>query len=122
MAEGFEIAADLVRALELRLELYGEAATDAFGIAKDVVYTETMRRAHASPRWVKVADFLDAWDENDRYWIGVRAPEYISEAQAIEYGTEEYPPDPIMRTMDDVARMAGARATAHLTSKFGYQT
>ena len=119
MADGFEIPAEMIRALEHRLEMYGSAAEDAYGIAKDVVYTEAMKRAHASRRWVKVADFLDTWDENDRYWIGVRDDSMVSEAFAVEYGTEDYPPEPLLRTLDSAARIAGNRADAQLISKIG---
>jgi len=120
--EGFEIPADLVRSLDQRLQTYMESATDAYGEVKDVVYTEVMRRAEASPRWVKVADFIDAWDDEDRFWVGVRSPDFVSEAFASEYGTDEYPPDPILRTLDDVSRMAAARADGLLNSKLGMQT
>lgn len=118
MAE-FGIGSDLMRALQLRLKMYGDVLGEAADIHRDVVYTETMKRAKASPRWVGVADFIDTWDENDRMWIGVREPQMISEAQAAEYGTEGWPPDPIMRTMDESARLAAARASEYVNSMFG---
>ena len=108
-----------MRALELRLQMYGDVLQETAGIQRDVVMTETMKRANASPRWVHVADFIDTWDENDRMYIGVREPQMISEAQAAEYGTEGYPPDPIMRTMDEAARVAAARASEYIGSRFG---
>lgn len=120
--DGFTIPADLIRALEHRIELYGNIVDEARGIAHDVVATETMRRAKASPRWVHVADFIDTWDENDRYWIGVRGPEMVSEAFAAEYGTDEYPPDPLFRTLDDISRAAASRAGEFMTSKLGQVT
>lgn len=79
-------------------------AENAEGQAKEAVYSEVIRRANASERWVGLADYIDAWDENDRFWIGVRGIEFVSEAFAAEYGTEEYPPDPLMRTVDSLAR------------------
>jgi hypothetical protein len=116
---GFEISADLMRALEARLQEYGEATTEAYGVAREVVQTEVMRRAHASPRWVHVADNIDTWDENDRYWIGVRSPEFVSEAFAAEYGTEGYPPTPLMRTLDSAARLASVQASKFLGGRLG---
>lgn len=116
---GFSLSADLMRSLELRLEMYGYLVGNAKQEARDVVYTEVMKRAHASPRWVHVADFLDTWDENDRYWIGVRSPEFVSEAFAAEYGTDMYPPEPLMRTIDDVARIAANRSGGMLSAKTG---
>lgn len=116
---GFEISADLMRALEARLHEYGEAANEAYGIARDVVRTEVMRRAQASPRWAPVADYIDTWDENDRYWIGVRSPEFVSEAFAAEYGTDDYPPDPVMRTLDSAARVASLHVTRYLRGRLG---
>ena len=116
---GFQISADLVRALEHQVELYGEVANDAYHIAAEVVYDETMRRAQASPRWVHVADNIDVWDENDRMWIGVRSPEMVSEAYAAEYGTDEYPPDPLFRTLDDTIRNASMRASGFMLSRLG---
>lgn len=116
---GFEISADLMRALEAKVLEYGEAATEAYGIARTTIKTEVLRRSEASPRWVKVADEIDTWDENDRFWIGVRSDEFVSEAFAAEYGTDEYPPDPIMRTLDATARIASARATGFLVGRLG---
>lgn len=117
----FEFSADLLRSLENQLYAYGESAQEAGQLAGEVVKTEVMRRAHASPRWVHVADDIDTWDENDRLLIGVRSPQMISEAQAAEYGTEEYPPDPLMRTLDSAARIAGQRADGMLIGRFGAQ-
>jgi hypothetical protein len=116
---GFQIPADLVRALEAQLLEYGQAADEAFGIARTTIQTEVMRRAEASPRWVKVADEIDTWDENDRFWIGIRSSEFVSEAFAAEYGTEDYPPDPLMRTLDQTARVAGLRADGFLMARLG---
>lgn len=118
MAE-FRLGSDLMRALELRIQMYGEVLEGVAGIQRDVVMTEVMKRAKASPRWVHVADFIDTWDENDRMWIGVREPQMISEAHAAEYGTEGYPPDPVMRTMDEAARVANARASEFVNTRFG---
>lgn len=114
-----DFRADLLRALELRLEMYAAATEEGIDMVQDVVRTETMKRAEASPRWVHVADYIDTWDENDRYWIGVREPQMISVAQAAEYGTDEYPPEPLMRTLDSATRMAYARANYHIAGKFG---
>ena len=119
MSDGFEISADLMRALETRLMEYGQAADQAYGVARSVVQTEVTRRAQASPRWVKVADEIDTWDENDRMWIGVRSPQFVSEAFAAEYGTEEYPPDPLLRTLDAVGRIAAQRASGFLVGRLG---
>ena len=115
----FQLGSDLLRALDTRIQMYGEVLDEAHGIAHDVVRTEVMKRAKADPRWVHVADFIDTWDENDRMWIGIRSPQFISEAQAAEYGTDEYPPSAIMRTLDDVARLANARSAEHINAKFG---
>ena len=116
---GFEISADLMRALEAKLLEYGEAAEEAYGIARNTIETEVLRRSQASPRWVKVADEIDTWDENDRFWVGVRSPEFVSEAFAAEYGTDEYPPDPLMRTLDATARIAAHRASGFLMGRLG---
>lgn len=116
---GFTIPVEMIRALERRVALFSEASMEAWGIARDVLYTEVMRRAQADPRWVGVADFIEAWDENDRYVIGVTNTEYVSQAFAAEYGTEDYPPSPLMRTMDEAVRMASSRATQHLISRVG---
>ena len=115
----FELGSDLLHNIEKRTKIYRDVLKEADGIAHDVVYDEVMKRANADPRWVHVADFIDTWDENDRMWIGVRSPQMISEAHAAEYGTDEYPPSPIMRTLDDAARLASARSKEHINAKFG---
>jgi hypothetical protein len=109
----------MIRALERRVALFSETSMEAYGVARDVLYTEVMRRAHADPRWVGVADYIEEWDENDRYYIGVTDTEYVSQAFAAEYGTEDYPPAPLLRNMDDAVRMASMRANALVLSRVG---
>jgi hypothetical protein len=113
------IPVEMIRALERRVALFSEASMEAYGVARDVLYTEVMRRANADPRWVGVADYIEAWDENDRFVIGVTNDEMVSQAFAAEYGTEDYPPAPLFRTMDEAIRMASLRATSHLISRVG---
>jgi hypothetical protein len=116
---GFTFPVETFRALERRVALYSEASMEAFGVARDVLYTEMMKRAGADPRWVGVADFIESWDENDRYVIGVTNNQMVSQAFAAEYGTEDYPPAPLFRTMDEAVRMASIRSSAHLISRIG---
>ena len=113
------IPVEMIRALERRVALFSETSMEAQGVARDVLYTEVMRRANADPRWVGVADYIEAWDEHDRYIIGVTDEQYVSQAFAAEYGTEDYPPSPLFRTMDDAIRMAAMRATTHINSRIG---
>ncbi len=115
----FTISVEFMHALERKVALFSEASMEASGVARDVLYTEVMRRANADPRWVGVADFIEEWDENDRYVIGVTDNEMISQAFAAEYGTEDYPPAPLFRTMDEAMRMASVRATSHIISRVG---
>ena len=114
-----DIPTEAIRALERRVALFSETSMEAYGVVRDVLFTEVMRRARADPRWVGVADFIDAWDENDRFVVGVRDDEMVSQAFAAEYGTEDYPPSPLLRTMDEAMRMASARATSHIASRIG---
>ena len=101
---GFEISADMLNTLNHQVGSFIAAAEEASTQAKEAVHSEVLRRANASERWVGLAEHIDTWDENDRFWIGVRGIEFVSEAFAAEYGTEEYPPDPLMRTVDALAR------------------
>lgn len=101
---GFEISADMLNTLNHQVGSFIAAAEEASNQAKEAVHSEVLRRANASERWVGLAEHIDTWDENDRFWIGVRGIDFVSEAFAAEYGTDEYPPDPLMRTVDALAR------------------
>ncbi len=79
-----------------------DAAEQQSDESKEYLYNEVMRRVGASERWVGLADYVDSWTEYDRFWVGIRGKMYVSEAFAAEYGTDEYPPDPVFRVLDDV--------------------
>lgn len=113
---GFAFPADTVSALERRLQgmiVAGEAARTA---VRREVYDEAVSRAQTSTRWADLAEHLEVWDENDRFWVGVRSPQFVSEAFAAEYGTEEYPPEPILRQLDGAARLAAHRSRGHVVA------
>ena len=116
---GFEFSSDLMRQLNQTVSEYTDAASEAQRIAQETILQSVRETAKESPRWRDLADYVDTWDENDRFWIGIRGPEYVSEAFAVEYGTDEYPPEPIMRTLDGAARVAGYRVSSFLNSRFG---
>lgn len=111
---GFEISSSMLNGLEDLIEDYGVAISEAEELAKNYLLDATQRAAEADPRWVRLADYIDTWDENDRFWIGIREPQYVSEAFAAEYGTADYPPAPILRTLDAAAREASLNATSYL--------
>ena len=116
---GFDITVDFLDMLEQHVEDISVATAEASQIAKDHLYDEVQRRAAESPQWIGAADNIDTWDESDHFWIGVRSPQFVSIAFAAEYGTEEFPPEPILRTLDDATRSAAAKASIHLNARLG---
>jgi len=117
---GFDITVDFLDMLEQHVTDITEAAQEASAAAQSHLYDAVQQRAAASPRWIGVADNIDTWnDEDGRFWVGVRQPQFVSLAFAAEYGTDEFPPDPILRTLDDVARTASAKASVHMQARLG---
>jgi len=91
-----------------------DSAEEQSDESKEYLYNDVMRRIGASERWVGLADYVDSWTEGDRFWVGIRGKMYVSEAFAAEYGTDEYPPDPVFRVLDDLPYkpLPGYRSTA----------
>lgn len=116
---GFDIPVDISRTLRLHAENIAMVVEEAAQIVRQDILDDVHRRAAENPRWVGVADYIDTWDENDMFWVGVREPAFVSEAFAAEYGTEDYPPSPILRTTDDAAREARNKARSHMSARLG---
>lgn len=116
---GFEISADLYRSLRAQVNDIVTTVEEAQQIIEQHLYDTVQQRAKDNPRWIGVADHIDTWDENDRFWIGVRGPEFASEAFVAEYGSNGYPPAPIFRTLDNDVRTAAAKASVHMASRLG---
>jgi hypothetical protein len=77
--------------------------------------------ARSSPRWIGLSDYIDTWDEHDRFWVGIRGPMFVSDAFAAEYGTDEYPPAPLFRLTDAATRAASSAADVVLRNRFANQ-
>lgn len=115
----FSIPADFYKTLSHHVGHLSRVAEESAAVAQSHVFDEVQRRAAESPRWIGVADYIDTWDDQGRMWVGVRAPQFVSQAYAAEYGTEDFPPDPILRTLDSANRMAATKAEQHFTSQVG---
>jgi hypothetical protein len=98
-------------------EALRSGASEQSDQSQQFLYDEVMQRIGASDRWVGLADYVDTWTEHDRFWIGIRGPMYISEAFAAEYGTDDYPPDPVFRGLDDNPQQALPHYQAVTTPK-----
>lgn len=109
---GFAVDASQLMQLEDRLMDVARAQQEAQGVFAHQLVSNIQAAAERSPRWIGVIENIDTWDENDRRWIGVRGPEFVSQAFDAEYGTDEYPPSPLLRLLD--APMQGARQAADL--------
>ena len=116
---GFDISADLYRSLRANVATVFNSVKEAEVIIQNHLFDVVQQQAKADPRWIGVADSIHTWDENDRFWIGVDDPEFVSEAFAAEYGTDEYPPSPIFRTLGAETRNAAAKASMHLSGRLG---
>lgn len=115
----FSIPADFYKTLSQHVDRLSRAAEGAAAVGQQVIVDEAHRMAQSSPRWIGVADYIDTWTENDRLWIGVRAPQFVSEAFAAEYGIDEWPPVPVMRTLDSASRLATTKAEQHFSAQIG---
>jgi len=101
---------------------YQEEAVNAGRVGREAARDAVSDLAKQHPRWIGLADYIDTWDaEGDRFWVGVRGPQFVSEAFAAEYGTDEYPPAPLLRLNDAAARAASAASSAYLNNRFSNQ-
>lgn len=93
---------------EFYSDLMVRAEEYSYGV-QEAVLDEAKTRAQSSERWSGLVDEIDTWTEYDRFWVGVRGVEYVSDAFAAEYGTESYPPEPLLRTLDEAYSSASKR-------------
>lgn len=112
------LSTDDIDALRDDLLAQIEAVNEARAIVRERLVDEVKQAARQNPRWVGLADYVDTWDdEGNRFWVGVRSKEMVSEAFAAEYGSAEYPPAPLLRTQDEQMRTAIAYGEAYLSSR-----
>lgn len=112
---GFALHAEQLMQLEDRLAQFHGVAQESREVFRHSLRSNVARIAERSPRWIGLVDHIDTWDENDRMWVGLRGQDVVSEAFNAEYGSEQYPPAPLLRMLD--APMNGARMQADLFMK-----
>ena len=115
---GFEISSFMLDDLGRLVRSYAEEAVEAGEAGREAALGVVQDLARSNPRWIGLADNIDTWDEEDRFWIGVRGPNFVSEAFAAEYGTDDYPPAPLFRLNDAAARAASFAADQYLHNRF----
>ena len=106
---GFSLPADVMRAFQSHYGSLQARLLEAQENIQQDVLAEAKSKAVQSDRWAEMVDQIEVWSEFDRFWVGVRSPQFISQAFAAEYGTDEYPPEPILRQMAEVTRNAAAK-------------
>ena len=80
---------------------YTQAVADAVHTAADRasahVQESLAREAQASTRWADIAQDIQVYANDGRYWVGVQSPGAVSEAMSAEYGDATHPPVPLIR-------------------------
>lgn len=96
-----------------------EARTDFWNLVSEHLLDSVQMVARSNPRWAGLADNIDVWDEGGRLVLGVNSSEFVSEAFAAEYGADEYPPNPLIRTSDGLMRNSLAYASSNMSARLG---
>lgn len=74
-----------------------EAVQNAVLDASRHVQESLAAEATNNPRWQNIAEHIEVWSQDGRYWVGVQNADSVSEAMAAEYGDSENPPASLIR-------------------------
>lgn len=110
--EGITIPSYFMDSLEQSMLSMAVQGADVRGVAYQDLLRTVRDSARAIPQWAPLADEIDVWDEHDRTWIGIRGPNFASEAFEAEYGTENMAPTGFMRTVVPQHVQAAERSIA----------
>lgn len=114
MAEGFRIDASWLDALDRHVEGLQHNVIAAADAAVDSYHEAMVDYAKSKPAWVGLADNIQVWSNDGYLVVGLQGDDYVSQAEALEYGDLENPPDSLFRTADHVAAHARDRLLEEL--------
>jgi len=118
MAE-IDVPVDFFNSIMQQVDDLAMVADEAVKVGQQHLLQSARERAAQSPAWDGVGERIDTWDEDDRFWIGVRGPSFVSEAYAAEYGTETSRPSPVLRSVNSDAQQASEVASDYVKSRLG---
>lgn len=113
------VPADFFKSIMRQVEDIATVADEAVQVGRDHIVRSARERAAQSPAWDGIGEHIDTWDENDRFWVGIRGPMFVSEAFAAEYGTETTRPSPVLRAVAEDAQQASDVAAEYVRSRMG---
>ena len=117
MAEGFRIDASWLDALDRYVTGLQQDVMDAADSAVDVFRDELVDYAKSKPNWVNLSDSLQTWSEDGRLVVGLQGADFVSQAEYLEFGDLENPPDSLFRTSQHVTMLAQERLAGELAAR-----
>lgn len=117
MAEGFRIDAAWLDALDRYVEGLHHDVIAAADSAVDAYHGAMVDYAKSKPAWVGLADGLRVWSDDGRLVVGLQGNDFVSQAESLEYGDANNPPDSLFRTADHVALLAKEHLVSELSAR-----
>ena len=114
-----DIPVEFFTTLKQHVDKVSEAVDESIEVGKQSLYEGVSERMEQYPQWDGLIDHLDSWSDDGRFWIGIRTPQFVSEAFIAEYGTGEYPPEPVLRDISGPVRKAQTEASDALRDRLG---
>ena len=105
------------------LYAYAAEANDAAQVASSVglqtLQANLREQAEQRDRWADLAGQITTFNRDGRVVVGVPGGQFASEAQTAEFGDASHPPDPLMRTSNQLADQARRAAYQHVDDVLG---
>lgn len=117
MAEGFRIDAAWLDALDRYVHGLQQDVIDAADAAVDTFHEGMVDYAKSKPNWVNLSDNIRVWSEDGRLQVGIQGNEMVSQAEYLEYGDVNEPPDSLFRTAQHVTMLAKERLASELAAR-----
>lgn len=108
-----------VGAIVAHVERAIDASAEAQEIGRQTLLDSVQNRARAIPAWYRLADVIETWTDEGYLRIGVRQKDFLSQAAVAEYGSDEEPPAPLLRVLNDDVDSAQEAVAEHLRMLMG---
>lgn len=99
MADTLHIGAGFFAALDRYAQAVNLAAQESAERTMVGVQDRLRAAAKRSERWQPLAEHIETWSQDGKFVVGVRNADVMNDAMAAEYGDENHPPVPLIRSI-----------------------